>query len=108
MKIREKYAKFKLTVMQYKNQLFGNLLTEKGMRYYQYLTKILMNEEFQPVSYEEIMFEEVLESTKARWVKHDRELSRHDKALIIACHLAPYYPPKKFWEDPDLLKVVGT
>ena len=106
MKLSERFAQLRLKIIQHKNMLIGNRLTEKGMRYYKYLTNIVIDENYEPQNYEEVLFEEALSTAT---VKYNGIVmtNRHDKALIGACHLAPMYPPKQFWNDPDLLKMVG-
>ena len=106
MKLRERYSKIRLKVIQHKNKLIGNYLTDKGMRYYKYLTEIVADENYEPKTYEEMLFEEALSSAKAKYAGKEIE-KRHDKAILTACELAKLYPPKEFWDDPDLLKCCG-
>ena len=106
MKLSERYSKFRLKVIQHKNKLIGHYLTDKGMRYYKYLTNILADENYEPQNYEEVLFEESLSRSNVKYGGKVVE-KRQERAIIIACKLAEMYPPKQFWNNPDLIKCVG-
>ena len=106
MKLNERFSKFWLKVIQHKNMLIGNRLTEKGMRYYKYLTNILADENYEPQNYEEVLFEESLSRSNIKYGGKIVE-KRQERAILLACKLAEMYPPKQFWSNPDLLKCIG-
>lgn len=90
----------RLFARQTLNFFLGHQSTDKGIRFYDYCTKIIF-ENYEPKTFADTMFEDEIKSYMI-----SADMNRHDSAMMIASTFASFMTPVEFAKRP--YKVYGV